>query len=154
MITTIGAQRRTIQNQLFQPPYFPSPGSCCIADRSYGRMAFQPSHLCLPLPASPHPELPLPVGMAPGLPSDFLTNIRLGVRRGRALELRLAKWAAQRVSHAFVLDDDMGFATIDTLAANRIGNHNDLTFSSDSIAWIRAAATPVRFTSLRIRSHS
>ena len=68
--------------------------------------------------------------MAHGLPSDFLAYIRLGVCRGRALELRLAKWTAQRVSHAFVLDDDVGFATIDTLAAYRIGNHNDLTFPS------------------------
>jgi len=92
--------------------------------------------------------------MAPWFPSDFLTHPGLGVRLGCTLEFRLAKRAAQRISHAFVLDDDVGFATIDTLAAYRIGNHNDLTFPSDSIAWVGTAAYRVGFTSFRIRSHS
>ena len=87
--------------------------------------------------------------MAPGFPSYFLTSSGLGVRRGRALEFGLAKRTAQRVSHAPVLNDDMGFAAIDTLATNRIGNHDDLASLPDSIVWIRTSATTVRFATLR-----
>jgi len=68
--------------------------------------------------------------MALGLPSHLLTHRRPGVRLWRALELRLAKRAAQGVCNAFVLDDDMGFAAIDTFTAHRIGYHNDLAFPS------------------------
>ena len=78
-------------------------------------------------------ELLSPVGMAPRFPSDFLAHFRLGVRLGRPFELRLAKRAAQCIRHTVVLGDDMGLATIDTFAANRISDHNDLAFFSISI---------------------
>jgi len=85
--------------------------------------------------------------MAPWFPSDFLTHPGLGVRLGCTLEFRLTKRAAQSVSYALVFNDDMGLATIDTFAANRIGDHNDLPFSSNSIEPPRAQHAPVQLRS-------
>ena len=85
---------------------------------------------------SPFPrakELLTPMGMASRFSSDLFTHFRLGIRLGRAFELRLAKRAAQCIRHTVVLDDDVGLATIDTFAANRISDHNDLALFSISI---------------------
>ena len=93
-------------------------------------------------PNSRQPELPLSVGMARGLSSDFVADFRSGVGGGRAFKLSLAKRAAQGIGDALVLDDNMGFAAIDTLAANRISNHIDLAYFLVSIASTGTVSTP------------